>query len=40
MFKILQTRSLPLFQFSWIKLGCNVKNDWNNIRKISDINMY
>ena len=23
----------PLFQFSWIKLGCYVKNDWCKIRK-------
>ena len=30
-FKILQTRSLSLFQFSWIKLGCYVKNDWCEI---------
>ena len=25
--RVLQTRSILLFQFSWIKLGCNVKND-------------
>ena len=30
--KILQTRSISLFQFSWIKLGCNFKNNWNKIR--------
>ena len=24
--------SLSLFQFSWIKLGCDVKNDWCKIR--------
>ena len=26
-----------LFQFSWIELGCDAKNDWGKIRKISDI---
>ena len=26
-------QSLSLFQFSWIKLGCYVKNDWCKIRK-------
>ena len=31
--KILQTRSLLLFQFPWIKLGFNVKNDWCKVRK-------
>ena len=31
--KILGIRSWPLFQFSRIKLGCNVKNDWHKIRK-------
>ena len=30
--KILQTRSLSLFQLSWIKLGCDVKNEWYKIR--------
>ena len=33
MFKILQTRTLPLFQFHWIKMRCDVKNDWCKIRK-------
>ena len=31
--KILQTQSLSLFQFSWIELGWDVKNDWHRIRK-------
>ena len=31
--KILQTRSLSLFQFFRIELGCNVKNDWCGVRK-------
>ena len=26
------TRSLSLFQFSWIKLGCDVKNDWREAK--------
>ena len=38
MFKILQTRSLSLFQLSWIKLECNVKND--KIEKNSNTDMY
>ena len=25
--------SLSLFQFSWIELGCDVKNDWCGVRK-------
>ena len=37
MLKILQTQSLSLFQFSWIELGCDVKNDWCKIRKILEI---
>ena len=40
MFKILWIRSLPLFQFSWIKLGYYVKNDWCKIKKKSDIGKY
>ena len=40
MFKILQTRSLPLFHFSCIELGCDVKNDWSDVKKNSDIDMY
>ena len=40
MHKILQTRSLSLFQFSWIKLGSNGKNDWCGVKKISDFDMY
>ena len=40
MFEILWIRSLPLFCFSWIKLGCYVKNDWYKIRKICDIVKY
>ena len=32
-FKVLQTKSLPLLQFSWIELGCNVKNEWCGVRK-------
>ena len=31
--KILWAWSLSLFQFSWITLGCYVKNDWCKIRK-------
>ena len=31
---------MSLFQFSWIKLRCYVKNDWCKIRKISDIDRY
>ena len=27
-------------QFSWIELGCYVKNDWCKIKKIPDIDMY
>ena len=26
-FKVLQTKPLPLLQFSWIELGCDVKNE-------------
>ena len=32
-FKILRTWFMSLFQFSWIKLGCYVKNHWCKIRK-------
>ena len=31
---------MKLFQFPQIKLGWNVKNDWNRIKKISDTEMY
>ena len=31
--KILWIRSMPLFQFSRIKLGCYAKDDWHKIRK-------
>ena len=37
--KVLQTRSLSLFSFSWIKMGCNVKNALI-LKKISDIDIY
>ena len=47
MFEILWIRSLSLFQFSWIKLGCYVKNEWYKIiygikwyKKLSDIGKY
>ena len=30
---IVQIRSLSLFSFSWIKLGCDVKSDWCKVRK-------
>ena len=39
-FQILCIRSLSLFQFSQIELGCYTKNDWCNIEKISDIDKY
>ena len=31
---------MSFFQFSWIGLGCDVKNGWCKIRKISDIYKY
>ena len=31
--KILQARSISLFQFYWTELGYDVKNDWCKIRK-------
>ena len=40
MLKILQTRSISLFQFSWNELECDVKNDWCEIRKKLDVDMY
>ena len=40
MVKILQARFFSLFQFSWIELGCDVKNDWCKVNKIFDIDMY
>ena len=29
--RLLQNRSLSLFWFSWIKFGCDVKDDWCKI---------
>ena len=40
MLKILQTRFLSLFQFSWIELGCDAKNTGVKLEKIFDIDMY
>ena len=40
MFKILEARSFSLFQISWIKLGCDFKNDWCGVRIILDIGRY
>ena len=40
MLKILQTRSLSLYQFSWIELGCNAKNDQNRVKKLFNVDMY
>ena len=31
---------MPLFQFSWIELGCNVKMTGVKLEKISDIGKY
>ena len=40
MLKILRARSLSLFQLFWIEFGCDVKNDWYDVRKNCDIDEY
>ena len=40
MLKVLQAWSLSLLKFSWNKLRCDVRNDWYEVKKIVEIDMY